>query len=58
MSRNSQLAWSQMLIILAHVRQRLNNNRYLLPAHERPVGNLQRPAKHPCCSDPSHSTCN
>ncbi|KAJ9065697.1 hypothetical protein DSO57_1016928 [Entomophthora muscae] len=58
MSQNSQLAWSQMLVILVHVHQRLDNNCYLLPAHKRPVVNLQRPTKHPCHSDPSHSNCN
>ncbi|KAJ9089116.1 hypothetical protein DSO57_1016212 [Entomophthora muscae] len=57
MLQNSQLAWSQMLVILAHVCQHLNNNCYLLPAHKRPVVNIQHPAKHPCCSDPSRSTC-
>ncbi|KAJ9059584.1 hypothetical protein DSO57_1000547 [Entomophthora muscae] len=56
MLRNSQLAWSQMLVILVNVRQHLDNNRYLLPAHKRPVVNIQRSTKHPCCSDPSHST--
>ncbi|KAJ9066850.1 hypothetical protein DSO57_1005516 [Entomophthora muscae] len=57
MLQNSQLAWSQMLVILAYVRQRLNNNHYFLPAYKRPVVNIQSPAKHPCCLDPSCSTC-
>ncbi|KAJ9089040.1 hypothetical protein DSO57_1016980 [Entomophthora muscae] len=56
MSRNSQLAWAQMLVILAHVRQRLDDNHYLFPAHKRPVVNIQRPTKHHCRSDPSCST--
>ncbi|KAJ9085601.1 hypothetical protein DSO57_1012399 [Entomophthora muscae] len=56
MLQNSQLAWSQMLVILAHVRKRLDDNHYLFPAHERPVVNIQHPTKHPCCSDPSRST--
>ncbi|KAJ9067909.1 hypothetical protein DSO57_1034131 [Entomophthora muscae] len=57
MSQNSQLAWAQMLVILAHVCQRLNNNWYLLPVHERPVISIQHPAKHPCHTDPSCTTC-
>ncbi|KAJ9059534.1 hypothetical protein DSO57_1001603 [Entomophthora muscae] len=57
MLQNSQLAWSQMLVILVHVHQRLNDNHYLFPAHKRPVANIQLPTKHSYCSDPSHSTC-
>ncbi|KAJ9049789.1 hypothetical protein DSO57_1020861 [Entomophthora muscae] len=47
MLQNSQLAWAQMLVILAHVFQRLNDDWYLFPAHKLPVVNIQRPAKHP-----------
>ncbi|KAJ9084727.1 hypothetical protein DSO57_1021231 [Entomophthora muscae] len=57
MLRNSQLAWSQMLVILAHVRQRLDDNWYLFPAHKRPVVNIQRPTKHLRCLELSCSTC-
>ncbi|KAJ9082820.1 hypothetical protein DSO57_1000805 [Entomophthora muscae] len=53
---NSQLAWAQILVILAHVLQHLDDNHYLFPAHERLVVNIQRPTKHSCCSDPSCST--
>ncbi|KAJ9072348.1 hypothetical protein DSO57_1028472 [Entomophthora muscae] len=56
MSQNSQLAWAQMQVILAHMHQRLDDNQYLLPAHKRPMVNIQRPAKHPCRTDPSCST--
>ncbi|KAJ9059562.1 hypothetical protein DSO57_1001104 [Entomophthora muscae] len=56
MFQNSQLAWVQMLMILTHVRQRLDDNCYLFPAHKRPVISIQCPTKHPCCSDPSQST--
>ncbi|KAJ9088656.1 hypothetical protein DSO57_1020987 [Entomophthora muscae] len=56
MLQNSQLAWAQMLVILAHVRQRLEDYHYLFPAHECPVISIQHPTKHPCHSDPSCST--
>ncbi|KAJ9057008.1 hypothetical protein DSO57_1026589 [Entomophthora muscae] len=36
-----------MLMMLAHVRQRLDNNRYTIPTHECPMITIQRPAKHP-----------
>ncbi|KAJ9049083.1 hypothetical protein DSO57_1028272 [Entomophthora muscae] len=45
MSQNSQLAWVQMLVILAHVRQRLDDDCYLFPAHKRPVISIQHPTK-------------
>ncbi|KAJ9080913.1 hypothetical protein DSO57_1019882 [Entomophthora muscae] len=57
MLRNLQLAWAQLLVILAHVRQRFDDDCYLFPAHKRPVVSIQRPTKHPRRSDPSHSIC-
>ncbi|KAJ9089188.1 hypothetical protein DSO57_1015515 [Entomophthora muscae] len=57
MLQNSQLAWAQMLVILAHVRQRFDDNCYLFPAHEHTVISIQYPTKHTHCLDPSHSTC-
>ncbi|KAJ9076294.1 hypothetical protein DSO57_1027704 [Entomophthora muscae] len=57
MLRNSQLAWAQMLVILAHMHQLLDDACYLFPAHKRPVVSIQCPTKHAHCSDPSCSTC-
>ncbi|KAJ9069267.1 hypothetical protein DSO57_1020079 [Entomophthora muscae] len=57
-SWNSQLAWTQMLMILAYVCQRLDDNQYLFPAHKRPLVSIWRPNKHPHCSDPYCSTHN
>ncbi|KAJ9089391.1 hypothetical protein DSO57_1013330 [Entomophthora muscae] len=53
MSRNFQLAWCQMLVALAFVRNQMENDKYKLLAPLVPLSASKRPCSTPsCCSIP------
>ncbi|KAJ9064879.1 hypothetical protein DSO57_1025601 [Entomophthora muscae] len=53
MSRNSQLAWCQILVALAFVCNQMDNDEYELVAPLVPCSTSKRPCSNPsCCSIP------
>ncbi|KAJ9052771.1 hypothetical protein DSO57_1030848 [Entomophthora muscae] len=54
MSRNSQLAWCQMLMALAFVCKQMDNNKYKLVAPLVPLSVLKRPHSTPNCRSIPH----
>ncbi|KAJ9071826.1 hypothetical protein DSO57_1033271 [Entomophthora muscae] len=54
MSRNSQLAWCQMLVALAFVRNQMDNDEYELVAPLVPCLTSKRPCSNPSCHSIPH----
>ncbi|KAJ9076893.1 hypothetical protein DSO57_1021970 [Entomophthora muscae] len=54
MSRNSQLAWCQMLVALAFVHNQMDNDEYELIALLVPFLTSKRPCSNPSCHSIPH----